>query len=43
MYTTKFTHGKSIQIIIVKLDDYADLLSTVLYSYIDNATIMSEQ
>ena len=28
---------------IVKLDDYADLLSTVLYSYNDNVTIMSEQ
>ena len=41
MCITKFTHSKSIQITIVKLDDYADLLSTVLYSYNDNVTIMS--
>ena len=43
MCITKFTHSKSIQITIVKLDDYADLLSTVLYSYNDNVTIMSGQ
>ena len=43
MCITKFTHSKSIQITVVKLDDYADLLSTVLYSYNDNVTIMLEQ
>lgn len=43
MCITKFTHSKIIQIIIVKLDDYADLLSTILYLYNDNAKIILER